>query len=338
MLEDRLGIFIITYNRAKSLRRTLDYLLHSPFADCHISVLDNHSTDETPNVCQEYAVRFSHLSVVRHRVNIGFSANYLRAVELSDKEYTWVLGDDDHLIIQDCSDIISKIEASSSDLLIVGAINLPKWNLGIDTTAKNLARVGFPYFYITGWITGVIFRTSLFDSECFLTGYENANNFFPHFFFFKKCFERDVKIYVAEQWICKRGKPATGYGRLVSQIWAGWIYSTRYIADKKIRRIAILDGGLGEGSQISYLRIATKLFRALLIHRMIKPQTLSDVWFKMYYPSSWDLRLALLPSLVLLIIPGFILRELYYVYHSVITRKRYILKKDYQEELDEARI
>lgn len=337
MLEDKLGIFIITYNRGEALRRTLDYLLHSPFAGCHITVLDNHSTDETPDVCREYMSRFACFSILRRRVNIGLTANYLRAVELSNNEYTWILGDDDHFNFQHEQDIISRIESGSPDLIIVGAVNQPQWNLGRDITTKELVKIGFPYFYITGWISGIIFRTSMFDSECFYMGYKNADNVFPHYYFFVKCLENNVKVYVAERWICDTREPEGGYGRLASEMACGWLYSARYINDPNIRRIALKQTALGQGHEITYMGIIWLLFRMIVAHKVFKPQTLMDVWFKLFYVMTWDLRLTLLPSFVWLILPSSIVRGLYRAYHYFITGKRYILEKDYLSQLDEGR-
>ncbi len=337
MLEDRLGLFIVTYNRAKSLRRTLEYLLNSPFAGCRITILDNHSADDTPNVCHEYVARFSHLSVVRHRVNIGLSANYLRAVELSRKEYTWILGDDDHFDFNGADDIILKVESGLPDLIIIGAVNQPEWSLGEDTTAQKLVKRRFPYFYISGWITGVIFRTSMFDSECFYKGYKNADNVFPHYYFFVKCLENNVKVYVTKRWICDTREPAGGYGRLASEMACGWLYSARYISNPSIRRIALKQTALGQGHKITYMGIMWLLFRMMVAHTVFKPQTLLDVWFKLFYVMTWDLRLTLLPSLLWPILPSSLVRRLYRAYHFLVTGKRYILEKDYVSALDEGR-
>src|SRR5690349_20144371 len=92
---DELELFVVTYNRAGALRRTLEALLVSPFSGCAITVLDNASVDETPAVCEEFAGRFARLRTVRHARNVGFGANYLRAIELARAPYTWILADDD---------------------------------------------------------------------------------------------------------------------------------------------------------------------------------------------------------------------------------------------------
>jgi glycosyltransferase involved in cell wall biosynthesis len=55
MIEQKLEIAIITYNRAAALRRTIGQLAAGAFRGCKLRILDNCSTDETPRVCEEAA-------------------------------------------------------------------------------------------------------------------------------------------------------------------------------------------------------------------------------------------------------------------------------------------
>jgi glycosyltransferase involved in cell wall biosynthesis len=102
MLEEDLEILLITYDRAKDLEKTLNQVLNSPFKNCKITVIDNCSPDDTPQVCAYFQKLFSNLEIIRHKKNIGSSPNYLRAVELSSSNYTWVLCDDDTFDFSNC--------------------------------------------------------------------------------------------------------------------------------------------------------------------------------------------------------------------------------------------
>lgn len=100
MLEEKLQIYLITYNRKEKLKETLDSILNeeSPVRNFSITILDNASTDGTTELIDEYCKSFSNLTHVRHSVNIGGNANICRAFELSascNKEYAWILCDDD---------------------------------------------------------------------------------------------------------------------------------------------------------------------------------------------------------------------------------------------------
>lgn len=204
MLENKLEILIITYNRADFLRRTLNQLQNSPFANCQITLLDNCSTDDTPLVYEEYQPLFPRLKVVRHPKNIGACANYLRAVELSQATYTWVLCDDDLFDFTSCGDVIEAIESEEFDLFSLGSPGQFRWERGLKTTSRELIRRGARFYGVFTFLPGVIFRTEKFDSECMAKGYRNIINSFPHFDFIKKAARENFKVYVSKHQIIHR--------------------------------------------------------------------------------------------------------------------------------------
>src|SRR5215210_7668396 len=142
MLDDDLAIMVFTYNRAENLRRTLEQLEASPFAGCRISVLDNHSTDATPEVCREFEGRFARYRTVRHARNIGLGPNYLRDVELSEGRYSWILSDDEQFDFSDCEDVIGAIEAGDVDLISLGSPAQQEWERGQRGSARELYERG----------------------------------------------------------------------------------------------------------------------------------------------------------------------------------------------------
>ncbi|MDR2622994.1 MAG: glycosyltransferase [Methanobrevibacter sp.] len=54
MIEKKIEIVIITYNRHRYLKNTLSQLLKSPFLKCKLTILDNCSNDDTENVCNHF--------------------------------------------------------------------------------------------------------------------------------------------------------------------------------------------------------------------------------------------------------------------------------------------
>ncbi len=97
-LKDKLDIFIITYNRDKELSETLTQLYseRSPVKDFYITVLDNASTDGTEDLCKSYAQNHPRFKYIKNNRNIGAVLNVIKAMELADKEWYWILGDDDN--------------------------------------------------------------------------------------------------------------------------------------------------------------------------------------------------------------------------------------------------
>ena len=87
----RVGIGATLFNRAKYLKEALDSLLGQSFADFRLVLLDDGSTDETEQICREYAKRDRRVTYVRNDERLGMVAAWKRAFELAagagDVEY-----------------------------------------------------------------------------------------------------------------------------------------------------------------------------------------------------------------------------------------------------------
>lgn len=232
MLET-LEILLITYNRAAYLERTLAQLSDSPFARCRITLLDNCSTDDTPQVCSRRQSSFPRLSVVRHPKNIGACANYLRAVELSQSPYTWIVCDDDLFDFSVCEDVIEALQSEQFDLISLGSPGQLAWERGLKTSSRELIRRGSPFFGVFTFVPGVIFKSALFDSECVAKGYRNIINSFPHFEFISKAARENFSVYVSQRQIVHRDAHGSLPGRLHHM--RVWVNSAATIEDRVLR-------------------------------------------------------------------------------------------------------
>jgi glycosyltransferase involved in cell wall biosynthesis len=235
-LEDVLELAIVTYNRASLLERTLGQVLDGPFARCRLTVLDNASTDATPEVCRAYEQRFEHMRTVRHRVNVGLGPNYLRAVELAELPYMWILGDDDTFDFADCGDVIEALTSERFDLVSLGAPHQQAWERGLATSTRELVERGARFFTAYTFLPSMIFRTRLFDSESVARGYRSG--FYPHFPFLVRAVERDYSVYGSRREIVVRNPDDanTGLRWLV-----GWVGACATIADRRLRRRAVYE-------------------------------------------------------------------------------------------------
>lgn len=93
-----LTIVIPTYNRPSALTRTLAAVLPQMQEGVALIIVDNHS--DTPVETGVRPLLETHpradVRVVRNSVNIGGNANILRAFEIADTRWLWILGDDDN--------------------------------------------------------------------------------------------------------------------------------------------------------------------------------------------------------------------------------------------------
>ncbi|MFC0239695.1 glycosyltransferase [Rhodopseudomonas telluris] len=95
--EFKLSVCISTYNRAEWLRHSLPMLLASARAagpEVEVLVVDNTSTDHTPEIVEPYLDNPS-FRYIRNPVNVGMLGNLAVTAKAARGDYVWIVGDDD---------------------------------------------------------------------------------------------------------------------------------------------------------------------------------------------------------------------------------------------------
>lgn len=260
-----LEILLITFNRAELLDRTLGQLHASPLAGCRVSVLDNASTDATPEVCARWAERFEDLHVIRHRLNVGGGPNFLRAIELAQARYTWVLADDDELDFSGCGDVLAALEEGTVDLIAVGGPGMDAWPTG-RTSLGRLWADGQRVFNVLTFIPCLIFRTELFSARDLSEGYRHVEILFPQFPFLRSQLERDATIHVAEHPIVGRGGFSVPGSHLF--FFVRWVRNARTLARREDAKQAIY------GTEPTRARWIAVLVQGIMLERARFPERL----------------------------------------------------------------
>ncbi|MBF0463554.1 MAG: glycosyltransferase family 2 protein [Nitrospirae bacterium] len=289
VVEEKLGITIITYNRASYLDETLRQLLSSPFKDCKITVLDNCSPDDTPVVCEKYSHLFRNIAIFRHKHNIGGAGNYARAVEISDMEYTWILCDDDTFDFTEVSDVIGAIIYGTYDIIIVGSPGLFDTQRGIRGNPMDLIKQGIYYYYVLSFIPGFIYRTEKYDSQCLIENYKFFPYSYPHFAIIDKSVRENFTVYVSEQLIVIRNLLGASPITLLSW-YRHWIYCCSIIHDPKLRELTMASPFKQQGG-----------YRFLMMFighgKIFNKGTFYKDMLTIFVRFSWKLRLISLPMI-----------------------------------------
>lgn len=201
----RLEIFVITYNRAPLLSQTLRTLGASPFRGCQVTVLDNCSTDGTPEAVGTAASSLPRLRHIRHHRNIGPCGNILRALELADSTYCWVLCDDDDLFLAETGDVIDELLSGIPDFVSLNwqGAELPA---GWSGTGRELMETHRCAFLWHLFLPRLIFRTARLSADVLRDGYEQSHNWFPHFPILISMVRQPSKVYVSRKIVLGRGK------------------------------------------------------------------------------------------------------------------------------------
>lgn len=83
------------FNEAKYLEQTLQSLLGQTYPNIEIIVSDNASTDESAQICKQYATKDPRLSFYSYAENRGVTVNSTRVLELASGDYfMWASGHD----------------------------------------------------------------------------------------------------------------------------------------------------------------------------------------------------------------------------------------------------
>lgn len=91
------SILIPVYNREQLVRESIDSALGQSYRNIEIIVCDNCSTDNTYQVCLEFAKMDSRVRVLRNKANLGPVKNWIRCVEEAKGEFSKILFSDDLL-------------------------------------------------------------------------------------------------------------------------------------------------------------------------------------------------------------------------------------------------
>lgn len=93
----KISIGLPVFNGQRYLRESVDSLLAQTFEDFELILCDNASTDDTPNICREYAERDPRVRYHRNATNIGAIPNFNAVFEQSRGTYfKWAAADDRH--------------------------------------------------------------------------------------------------------------------------------------------------------------------------------------------------------------------------------------------------
>jgi glycosyltransferase involved in cell wall biosynthesis len=240
-IEDYLEIILITYNRSVFLDNTLAALLKSPFITCNITVLNNHSTDNTLEICNKYLGKFFAFKIITNKINIGGNANILRAVEISSGKYTWILADDDEYDFSDCNDLLDIIFSDKVDLIHVGAhIDVP-WSFGgsLDVP-RNLLKKGYSFFRFSSFIPCNIFKTTSFY-QYIIDGYKNIINMYPHMPFLISYYTKNKQLYISKKQIVRGASLSKENNYLIEDMVVGLINTSEYLPERKDKIIFLND-------------------------------------------------------------------------------------------------
>ncbi len=107
----KLSICIPTYNRSYHLKNCLNSILlnGNEIKNVEVCISDNNSTDDTKKIVNFYK-QYIDINYHTNSENIGVAKNILKAVEISNSDFCWVIGDDDMLLKNSVKEVLNLIK------------------------------------------------------------------------------------------------------------------------------------------------------------------------------------------------------------------------------------
>ena len=171
-MQEKFSIFIPTYNRWRTLAKTLEKTLANNCIGAPIVISDNDSLPEGREEVSKIIEKYAHISckIIKNDMNIGGDANILRCIELCQTPYVLVLGDDDFL----SDDYASKVTKYLSTDTQWGFISFKDRAIkGIDD--KTFDSPFDMVRFINDWSALLFTSTSIFNTQMFKYGMWEAH-------------------------------------------------------------------------------------------------------------------------------------------------------------------
>lgn len=227
---------LITYNRAEKLASTLDSFLSANPRGMRFHVLDNASTDATAETVAQYRARWPGLCYHRNKFNIGGSANYLRALEMSDSEYCWVIGDDDEWFLEHLAELSDIMRDGEADVIRLGWLASDA-SRGVTRQLVSMVQDEPLFFASVSMISAVIIRKAL-CADSMTEAYLAIGDAYPQLIpFYRLADDPAISVFTTDFDLI-RHSPSTDPGYFMSDLeWiACYVRSTRFLVNPDIKQ------------------------------------------------------------------------------------------------------
>lgn len=131
-MKSKIAIIIPTYNREKVIARTLDSVLAQKFEDWECFVVDDHSTDSTWSVLEEYASKYPKIHIYKNERAKGACGARNTGIYKSESDLVQFFDSDDEMYPDLLSDLYNQL---SEDVDVVTC-----WTNVVDVNTKEILK------------------------------------------------------------------------------------------------------------------------------------------------------------------------------------------------------
>lgn len=123
MTNKKISIIIPAYNTERYIEKCLDSISRQDYTDFEVILVDDCSTDRTPEIIQGYATKDDRFKFYRNDRNLGCGLTRRRAIELGTGEYFAFVDADDYIEPSFLSSMLEACLNTGSEIAICGVFN-----------------------------------------------------------------------------------------------------------------------------------------------------------------------------------------------------------------------
>ena len=188
-MKDVISVIIPVYNVEDYIGECLDSLKAQTYKNLEIILIDDESTDNSGNICDDYAIRDDRIKVI-HKKNGGAASARNEGLKIATGEYLTFVDSDDYLDAESYEYMINKIQEYNADLIQCGLRRIYKNKIvdyKNDVLVSKITEFDVESYlkrYTFDWTCGLIwdklFKRELFDGIYFETGHKVDDEFFTY--------------------------------------------------------------------------------------------------------------------------------------------------------------
>lgn len=116
-----LSIILPTYNIEQYLRQCLDSVVNQTYTDLEIIIIDDNSTDSTPEIIREYAAKDSRIKSIFHTTNAGPGPTRNEGLKIATGAYVTLMDHDDWQDLDKYEKMMAKAAKHNADIVFCNA-------------------------------------------------------------------------------------------------------------------------------------------------------------------------------------------------------------------------
>ena len=167
-----LSVIIPAYNTEKYLEKCVDSVVNQTYKNIEIIIVDDGSSDSTPQICDELAAKYHNIKVI-HQSNQGSSKTRENGLNASTGEYIAFIDSDDYIDLTAYEKAIKVLEENDCDMVQFGICDvdlkgniIKEWHR--DNMTFNNSRDVYLYFLTyktpTWSMVDKVYKRSLFNN------------------------------------------------------------------------------------------------------------------------------------------------------------------------------